>query len=391
MRLGEPGTSLAEAVEPLFLLVETAPAAGEYEEAPWQGSSGEVTVGCNDKVPTARITVDLADLARVSPTPPGDALKDWLVRDAALNAVNPRDYFCSGRRIQVRTLRENPTDDWLLFEGYVERVELAFSGSSRKKPRALTFYCTSALIAADREPNQFLFGQWRRTRAATIAKIEGSPPQPTNPLCRISVPLILNPLGKPNCDPDPITWPDGSKLYVPTDHDDLAAIPWTVAKALRYVQWAAYQPALPAITGSTPVYNAEDTCLPDGVHALGAHPSQWTTCHLYHDNLDEILETVTYGSATILSTSADEQGLVGLGIRALLSPVRDLALEGMSVLEAFAHLSERTGTLLSCYHTYAGFGDSRTYVRFSIRGHNVQSGAESTPDPAVVEGSYHAQ
>ncbi len=383
IRLGEPGTALAGQLEQPVVEIETGPLTHLFEPAPGLIADGfEINRTANDVMPTAALRLNVAENYEI--VPDGTSrLKDWQVRGLAGLALNAHDYVMGAKRIRIRTLRGNPLDDWLLFEGFAQKLELGWSGSQTASGRWATAFLVGTYAAADLEPSQFMWGQWRRTRAAFL---EGLSEDLGRECCRVGVPLVFNPGGRANCDPDPLEFDDGTKVYIFTDPDNARAVPWTVAKMLRYIQWAAVEPAPPYSLQADRydvLYNSLD-------HGLTDPGVMWTSYGLQHANLDEILAADLEGSVTLLE-SAPNNADGGAGIAALLRAYPDIAMEGFSVAECFAFLADRAGMLIDSWSEFDLAGQSVTKVKFAVRGHRwADEDVEGPPDApgSMTRGVY---
>ncbi len=375
MKLGEPGTLLAETVEEPVVKIETGPASMVFQDAALLVNRFTVNHAANDGVTTAELQIGLADHLEIIEGASGiPELRDWLIRGTGLQAHRPEVHLLGGKRIQITTSRGEPGDDWPIFEGFAERLELGFSGASKTRPRWLTLHITGTIVAADREPSQQMWGQWRRNYRSHHNLLTGEEEGGTLACVRVGIPLIFNPGGRPNCHPEPLGFA-GGEVFIFTDADDPAAIPWTIAKALRYIQWAAYQPAppvpQPGAPGKNNRYDQEYQSLEDSDFEAGT----WTTFDLRHANLTDLL-FADLGGVTVLE-APPEEGVGALGLKVLLRALPDGACQGMSVLECFAYLCDRAHMLMDSYQAYgSGFGTtaSRTYLRFHVPGHTRDVG-----------------
>ncbi len=320
--LGEPPRDFSDALEQAVVLLETAPGSGTFEPVSFLGDAWEVVHGENTDFPVARLAVRLG--LRPDLYGPSDTLPvDWQVVDEAGDKANVWDALLGGRQVVIRTAREDGTDDWFIFWGVITRLEPGYSGAAGQGNRWATAYADSVLALAETEPGQTLIGQWRRSRGATIA-VNGGEGDPNE--CRLvtAEPPTFNPGGKPNCARVPLDL-DGEKVYVFTDPGAPDAEPWTLARALRYVQWAAMQPA-PPMTGE--LYD-----VPFGAYGSGpdwlAEFIGWTSYRLEHENLSSMLVP--------LLDRTDQAGSDALE-RALLRRLSDVCVDHMSTLEAFALL-----------------------------------------------------
>ncbi len=362
-RLGEPGTTLGGTVEAPVIHLETAPQSGVFAEAPWLGPDFKVHLGANDDVPTAEVAVNLADVPAwmQAAYPP----RDWQVRisgaNSAASLANVWTAALGGKRLRIRTNR--PSDNWLIFEGFVDRVAPGWQHSKRKNPRWATAYATSTLIVADRLLSQRIIGQWRRSRDAERRVRLGESGEESRVCVRVPVPLVANPGGRPNCHPTPLVLPCGSKVYLPTDPDDPRAIPFTVAKLLRYLQWAALQEPPPEPDWEYPErYDLARVW--EEVQLTGDEATPWTNYGLQIAGLNDLL-------APYLDLAPADLVEGNWAHAALLRAVPDLSLNLFSVLEACSHVCARVGMLMHSWFELATEGEqevSRTRVGFAIRG-----------------------
>jgi len=338
--MGAPPTSLGFRVERLFAFLEAEPGNGQFSPIPWLGNRMTWHVGVQDDIPHATIALGLAPNLEAH----GDFtdhLRDWQLLDGGSIPINAWEALLGGRRVQIRTAREQPGDDWVAFEGFVERLEHGWSGSAKDGTRSLTLIARSTIIAADREPGQFMFGQWRRSWRAERALRSGGG-EFYNECVRVTgLPCVFNSGGRPNRHAYPLVFgdePDKTKtVYVFCDPDDPNAVPWNLAAMFRYVQWAAMQPAPP--TDPDKPYDTEYTSSLRGLSEL-----HWTSYHLKHANLNALvaglIEHTTPGGGPTLRELA------------LLRAPGDIALENMSALEALLYLCDRAGMLCYVDHAY---------------------------------------
>ena len=128
MRIGEPGTTLSETVEAPVFMLETDRGSGIFTNALWTGDEFQVTARANE-VPIAEFDVSLADQGVFYSEAPAEDLSDWLIRGDGGSVLRPEEALLGGRRIQICTQRAFNSDDWILFEGFVDKLRLGFSGS----------------------------------------------------------------------------------------------------------------------------------------------------------------------------------------------------------------------------------------------------------------------
>jgi len=373
--LGEAPRDLRDRSEELHAYVELTPGTGYFVPVPAAVVSADVRVGANDRIPTAEVRLCLGwDGQGDQPNP---MPRDWQVCKGG-RATNPWEFLLGGRRIRVGTARGDESVDWIIFDGYIERLEVGWSGASKDSTRWARMFATSVALAADREPSQFVVGQWRRSRGAVMAlrdvkeqvgqgeeaeELEAAARQCVN----IAVPCIFNLHGFRNCDPTPLVCDDGSVVYVFCDVDQPDAEAWTVARILRYIQWAALQPPLPQseATGVSDIMDQDRFAVTDGVLKRG-----WTSVDLRHWNLDALLRPYL--------EDASDDGVPGDAPTALNRVMHDIrpnswAIEGMSVLEALALVADRANMLMSVktLHTENG---TRTGLHFAVRGYREEGG-----------------
>lgn len=396
--LGEPPNALAHQYEAPVVKLETDPLSGRFEAVPWLGDQIEARFGANAEAPTAMISVSLANNPDLRPRDPADPSSyvdpvDWQVVASDLTIQNIWDEVLSGRRIRIQTDRSEPADNWVIFEGFVDRLELGWNGGPGPAGRWARLYCTSTVIAADRELSQHIVGQWRRSYGAQnkLRGLDRADPDPddlaaSNVCVRVTaLAMIFNPGGIPNCDPTPLRFTDDSVVYIPTDDANTGAIPWTVAKMLRYVQWAAMQPDPP--TDQAAVYTTKYVSDTSGVKDL-QDADHWTSFPLGHFNLDNLLAVRVAEGKAIIDSPPGRTNRADL--QALLRWIPSLSIDGMSTLEALAFLCDRAGILMGYFHDVADGGRVRTNVYYAIRGDRDGSKALSPldPVPTVTRGVY---
>ncbi len=376
-RLGEPPTLLGSRAEAPILRAESSPGAGDFRTVRWAGESVSVELGANDKAAaTAEITINLAGHAALG----GQALRDWQIHTAAGTAVQPWNELLGGRRIQIITGRPHAQDNWCLFEGFVDRLELGWSGDGRP-PRWAKLGCTSTLIAADRELAQAQWGQWRRNRQAELdlATPPANPDLDRSYVCiRAGVPAVFNPEGRPNCHPDALRLFDeisagGTEfrqtdglVFVFCDPEFPRAQHWTVARMLRYIQWAAMQPfrELSRNARYDRLWNSDRIAV-----ARLERANRWTRYGLRWGNLTTLLDTpATPGEEPLVRLQRNEGSGDNALLRTMLRALPDIAIEGMSTLEALAFVCERADVLMGAEHVVTAGGQVQTQATFAIPG-----------------------
>lgn len=369
--LGGPPDTLSHAYEVPIVAIESEPGSGNFTAAPFEGDEFTVEYGINDHLPTATIQLNLARNPSFDSTDP--QLKDWQVtrlpvKDSIFNVA------LTGRRIQVRTSRGSAQDDWPLFEGFIDRLVIGGSGNSDRMRHA-TIYATSTAVAADRELSCFLIGQWRRSRSAELemakAEEERDPAIANQCVLVTGAPLVFNPGGRGNCDPRPLEFEDGSVVYIPTDPDNPNAERYTVARMLRYIQWAGFQGAVPEKYDE--VFQSSQL----GVNDL-ADADNWTPFRLRHYNMTALVGPVLREGAL-----GGEGG--GVYRNALLRAIPDVAVNMMSVLEALVYVCDRSAMSVSVFHDMSG-ARVVTYLVYSIRGWRVN--ANPNQDPGDMGGLH---
>ena len=394
--LGEAPPALSAQTEKSTLWVEQPVASGNFEPVPFFGGRAIINTGANDAITTAEVTLSLGRSVLTHPDPPEEPLRDWQVLFDIPVPLNTFKVLLGGRRIQLRTARQSPQEDWVLFEGFIERVELGWSGMGQAK-RWVELICVSTIVAADREPNQFLFGQWRRSRRAAMGLRNGEGGE--NWACRhecicvTAAPCVFNPGGQPNCHPTPLEFADGSRVFVFTDADDPFAEHWTTARMLRYVQWAALQPALQP-------YNYEHgypVLLPRVSSSLGITEAQWTSFNLQHGiSQCNHPDPKPYGSLNAIidpylaEPSSELQPVPPARDRLMQRALPDCAVQSMSIMEGFVYLADRFGMLCHVEHETGEQGEVLTALCFSIRGDrwDVYSGPPPGSPGPTARGVY---
>lgn len=375
--LGEAPRFLAYQVERVGLAVEEQPGSGNFYPQPWPLLRASVSIGVNDQIPRAAVALGPGPLLE-PPDQAGAFFRDWQLLDRDGQLRNAWELLGGGRRMQVRTVRQQPQDDWCLFEGWIDNIQLGWSGASaaRGQARTLELQGTSTIAAAAREVSQALFGQWRRSRRAVETIIYDAVPQSWQHECvHVGLPAVFNPRGRPNCDPRPLTLDDGRKVYVFSDErdpDDPRATWWTLSRVLRYLQWAGTQSGPPVPSDPNDPYTQTY------VASIGhANVRPWTSVGLWHSKLQGG-EYNTSESSIDVGPNLDDfvaahlQGVVYAGdasepFLTLQRPLQTLAVHGMSVMEAIALACDRGAALCHVEHTINTSGRVLTYLRFTSR------------------------
>jgi hypothetical protein len=379
--LGRAPTSLGFRTERLELWVERS--GGTFEPTPIVMESAEIRTMANG-VPFATIEIGCAaDPTLESPPAP---IRDWQLWDGT-RKLDVLAFFGNGRRIQLRTARSQPSNDWCLFEGFVERIERSWGGRSQPI-RGLRLHCLSTIIAADRQRSQYFIGQWRRSRVQEQAAIDAQNGEALTDCRRVtSVPMIFNPDGKPNCHPLPMKFRN-RKVWLPCDEGKLRGVlqpqHWTVARMLRYVHWASLQPALPLPDGP----GGSGLDIPDESAEGLFEELAWSSYNLAHlpdwssgrgpGAAGEIGPNLDYLIRDLLEIRTPVAGLMRHEV--LLRRPANICIDGMSVLEAYAHICDMAGLLFYVEHDVTTGGEVKTFVRFVIRGNKTGS-VQGPPPP----------
>jgi len=401
--LGEAPAGLGHQYEPLGLLVETSPTSGQFRAVPWVLARCEIYTGANDRLPTAQVNISLARNAALPPPDPSEndpRQTDWQI-DAGGEFVNAETFLGDGRRVRIQTMRQNAADDWVLFDGFIDRIQKSWSGSPAN--RGLTLNATSSIIAADREANQFFVGQWRRTRSAQLAVYQSGSESARNKCVRVtSVPCIFNPAGRANCSVTSLGFSSGSNpfdAFIFEDESPAAAQPaikWNVARILGHILWASLQPGVfrPANPSDLPTPYDFDN------YSSASHPEQlsWTSMQLAHLPWPPIWEPA--GGEPLVEAGpnlypliepyldrTDEGSFDDPQERALLRTPSDLSIQGLSTLEAFAHVCHEAGLLFHVEHATGISGRVFTYLRFSVRGDRCGFTEGGTDEAVVIPNS----
>ncbi len=349
-------------------MLEREPGLGIFDAAYFLGAAWEIANGPNAALQHARITVNLgfdptAIAAGVYP-------KDWQVHDLSHNATNVWEAVLRGRRVRIQTKRPNPQNDWILFDGVVTKCEPGWSGANVNKSRHATVYAQSIFATAANEPGQTLTGQWRRARDADLAVRDtaGDPEQSEKNACVevLALPPIFNPRGLPNCHPEPLKFTRDEDddvadehVYVFADAGSPEAIPWTVAKILRYIEWAVMQPPPPLAGELVDVNRRSDT--ERGPFRLQLD-RRWSSYGLKHRNLDVLLDP-----AVDINPTAGE----GFAERALLRLLADVAVDHFNAIEAFAMIADRAGLMFYAESLATGSGTTQPFLRWTILGNHA--------------------
>ena len=388
-RAGTIPTTLGFEAEELFLWLEDpVPGAGVFVTTPYRVEDAAVVIGSGDAIPTVRVRIGLGNVPEANYS---GQLRDWQLVDASGSPTNAfRTLFRDQRRMQLRTARPEKSEDWLLIDAYIDRVVISASGGAQA--RTLTFSGTSVISAADRELGQFLLGQLRRSGRAQKTLLDGGD---DDELVRVSaVPCVFNPGGRGNCSPYPITV-GGKEVYVFTDEYDRAAVQWTIARMLRYIQFAA------TLSLATPATPSDPKSVYDVAAFIGVDAEwndlRWTSIGLPHTvnysfapgtagrgpNLDPMIDP--HVGAEAGTTTSTASGKV------LLRAPAGIGVDAMSALEAFVAVANAGGLLVTVDCDVDQQGDAKTYLRWCIRGDRsaqiVGSGGSGTEIDGTPDGA----
>ena len=411
--LGEAPSTLAHAFEPPMLWIEDGPLAGTFSICDARLKSFRVLFGANDQ-PTCEVSLAIGRPQSV-PYPNGPSYdpgpRDWQVwvssQGGGGSYRNPEAVFGTGVRVQIKTMRDQPSTNWCIFEGFVERVQRGWDADANGEVRWLRLYCVNTAAAADRMLSQFMVGQWRRSYKSGKALYVDLLPE-TDSLTRECVrvgsePAVFNPGGFYNCHPTPLKFnsenPNGIvHVFCDTDHKRRtwppyvgeSAEPWTVARILRYLQWSALQPELVQPGTNNPeVYDrpqyssvtspTSTSWIPE--LRIAHHRDNYQTAETGSNrlqvgpNLSDLVEP--YLLRTDAGDPTDPQA------QAMLRRPSDLVVDRMTIMEAFAHVCDIAGLVFSVEHDIDTSGNAWTYLRFTVRGdrdlHGGIGGGEDTP------------
>lgn len=380
-RLGDPPRALGHTVELPVLFVEDAPGSGGLERREYELQSIDVAWGSNDRIPRATLKIGLG--APPDQTQLGATLRDWQLYDLEGNARDPQILFGGRRRVQVRTARPLPMDDWIVFDGYVDAIGYGWSGNRPRDTRWLVLHCTGAIAAADREHGQHLLGQYRRTRDAEALRLAGdTSPESDATVCCTGLPVTFNPGGAGNCDTRPITLDDGTLVHVFADPKHKDSGHWNMARMLRYVQWCAVQPG-PTPPGAS--WEREPYLASLNGSLRGFNAATWTSLLLWHSRRQPY-QTLAYGGPNLSELvephlAAAEPASTGTPrAMALRSQPATVTVQGMSVLESLALLADTCGMMMEARCDPDYNGRALHYVRFSVRGDWIDD-TGILPDP----------
>lgn len=394
--LGEPPKALGHEFERAFVYVETAAYSGEFGLLA-QAEAFDVRSGSGDQIPTATIRVRHEKSMESHPDYT-DFVRDWQVLNSGGVPLSAHLLTMGGRRVQIRTARQAPADDWVLFEGFITAHVLGWSGASQQH-RVSRMHAVGTIAAADFDLSQKLFGQWRRNLRAELARRGVTPGGEdaavlARECVRVGVPLVFNPAGRPNAHYYPITFADETSVYVPTDPEDsLAAVaptnraprPFTVARMLRYLQWAAMQPRFldDEVSGGNQ-YDRLHVSKPYGVETAEQLSGAWTPFDLKWGNLSALIEP-------LLSIDEPAGASDDARRRALLQVLPDVAIDGMSVLEAIVYICDRAGILFHSEQNPDQYGRVQTSAWFTLRGDRADNDPLAPPAPVSGGGPTDIQ
>ena len=376
--LGAPPVDFSSRQERAWVMLEREPGLGIFDVASFMGANWKVDQGPNGSLTTAQISVNLG----IDPQALSVNIKprDWEVHGLSDRRVNVWDQLLRGRRVRIQTKRQSPASDWIIFDGILTKVAPGWSGSTSSS-RTATAFASDLFLAAANEPGQTILGQWRRSRAALMAQL-GAMPDPDDPALQECVHVtalqtIFNPGGRPNCSPTPIDLnvidDQTEPVYVFTDVGDPEAEYWTVARILRYIDFALLQKPIDPGT-NLDVPRTSDPDHPEKMRRQG----RWSAYGLDHANLDQLISAMVPLQAEFGSEFVD---------RNLLRVLPDVAIDHMNAIEAFSYVADRAGVMFSSRFVALAGGDTLGLLEWTVLGDHSGPGGDSYPTGGFNTGS----
>lgn len=198
--------------------------SGPAVVVPWLGHDVRVTWPL-DGLPQATLGVHLYE--------------GWAVNLGTPDAVNLRplwEQLEDDDLVTIRTARPNPSTDYVLFEGYVERIQYRCTAEGRKA----NVYLVD--VADTLRTEELLGGQWRLSQASTVALDDPEEPLGVVPANRYDAhDCVFNPNGTGNSRGELLDLSDGTAtVSVPifTHTRDANRVAWTWGRVLLYLLYA---------------------------------------------------------------------------------------------------------------------------------------------------------
>lgn len=184
------------------LIVELNRRGGEYEVCDWLGQAGSVSWPVN-ALPTATLEVALADGFGVnvgSQESPQYKPIDEVLDDATL--------------VRIRTARQDPETDFVLFEGRVDRIQFAAHPHTKTAMLSLSHLADELKWDADFNGGT-LCGQYQLTLADWLKLQNEGGGAKVDPRRISAEACIFNPDGKPNCLRQKVAFDGADKTVFP--------------------------------------------------------------------------------------------------------------------------------------------------------------------------------
>jgi hypothetical protein len=283
----------ASRVSILVAEVETSPGSGDF--APDERLRVDrLELGVDDTISTARLAVCLDDSF------------DFSCAELRYGADT---------RVVIRTNESDVSRRRVLFDGIVERLAGRWLGENvggGEDSADLYLRHVMSLLAVDRRV--WIVGRYMRNGLI----LDGVSSEPAALI--EAMPCVFNRNGVANCDPVPIFVTDhggvSRTIFIFSQDDDQAAVPWTFLNALRYLLWFYGLPEGPVDFGG--VFDATEPF-------VGVAPGE----------VVPDIETSTL-------------------IRSLLGRPHDVSCEGENLLSGLALMALMTGTHVECRSESSG-------------------------------------
>lgn len=318
--------------DPLVVEVDN-PLGGGPRVRGWLGADLAVHWPVND-VKTAELEVVLYNGWLVNdgtPDNPAEGRIDELLPDDAL--------------VTVRTDRSNPAENFVLFRGFVEKLEYSAAGSKTARIQLRHLF----QIAGERLEDM-LIGQLRFSQSETISLAAGN--TDVLPSHYTGLPCVLNPDSKRNCRPNAITLEEVDilgrvrqrPLSVFTSEHDPNVQSWTWAR------WFLYLLYWPRRTGS------------------GFQWLDWTEHRFVDLNLADL---IVDRSSHLIDPDEGGDPPTHPWDRVMWAKPVNHAVDGMTWLEALDWSCARSGVGYHVEDFYDMNGTLRTGLRFFVPGADI--------------------
>jgi hypothetical protein len=203
----------------LVAAMETSPGSGAFG-VDERLRVDEVTLLSDEHISTARLSVRL---------------------DNDFDTAAARARYLPDSRVVIRTDEADPAGRVVLFEGTAPVQEASWRGEPGKAKESFGFTAVHVYERLARDRRSWVYGRRMRSGAIEDGLIADPAAWSDQSVLVEALPCVFNLDGARNCSPTPlkVVSSDGQvrSIHIFTYDNDANGIPWTYAKALRYLAW----------------------------------------------------------------------------------------------------------------------------------------------------------